>query len=255
MSGARFERFGGATTSFVIENDRGRVIIDAGTGLQSFGAQTAFSDVTTTLLLSHYHHDHLAGFPFFRHLFQPGWELEVAAVPREGLSALAALTQVHRRPFFPVPLQDAVRATLVDRVLDARGAMERAGLRIEWMEVAHPGGASAFRIYGEESSIVIATDVELRKQGDEFLEFARGAQWALLDAQFADAEYAQYDGWGHSTAEDCARFAQAAGIGRLYLTHHDPARGDDAVDALVARARAIHGDTAGAYDGLEIVLR
>lgn len=255
VSGGEFARYGGATTCFAVESDEGRLLIDAGSGLQAFGSRSGLSPRDATLFVSHFHSDHIVGFPFYRHLFQEGWSLELAAVPREGLSMLDAMTSAHRRPFFPVPLQDSIRAELRSLSLDARGELERAGLRVRWMEVEHPGGASAFRIEGANKSVVIATDIELRRQEREaLLEFAKGATYAFLDAQYADDEYPKFEGWGHSTAEDCARFAQEAQIGTLYLTHHDPSRTDAGVDALLARAQAIYPQTLAAFEGLELTL-
>lgn len=256
VSGPGFTRHGGATTSFVFEGVKGRILLDAGSGLQAFGAYPQAQARDATLLLSHFHHDHIAGFPFYRHLFRPGWTLEVAAVPREGLGPLEAMAQVHRKPFFPVPLSETAKARFEERVLAPSGTMEVGEFRVEWMEIPHPGGSSAFRIFGETTSVVIATDIELRELKDErFLRFAEGATWAFLDAQFCDDEYPQFAGWGHSTAEDCARFAKAAQIGQLWLTHHDPTRDDDGVDRLVELARAIYPRVAAAYQGLVLELR
>lgn len=255
VSGPEFVRHGGATTAFCVEGPEGRLLLDAGSGLQAFGARGGVPARDATLMISHFHSDHLSGFPFYRHLFDPEWNLEVASVPRNGLTAMQAMTELHRQPYFPVPLKDSIRARVRELSLPESGSLERAGVKVEWMEIAHPGGASAYRITGKSKSIVIATDIELRKLPDEgFLNFARNADYALLDSQFTDAEYSRFEGWGHSTAEDCARFAQQAGIQTLYLTHHDPTRTDGGVDALVASAREIFPNTHAAFEGLELVL-
>lgn len=55
------------------------------------------------------------------------------------------------------------------------------------------------------------------------------------------AEMAAYRGYGHSTVEQACAFADAAGVGRLLLAHHAPARTDDELDGLSATRRATPG--------------
>ena len=42
--------------------------------------------------------------------------------------------------------------------------------------------------------------------------------------------------WGHCTVDYAVHVAAVVGARRLALFHHDPARNDDAVDALLADA-------------------
>lgn len=249
ICGESFRRHGGSTTCFVIETEAHRVIIDAGTGLSAFAREGAPTTKDTTLFLSHYHQDHLMGFPFYAPIYEPGWTCTFAAVTRSGLTGLQALLATHRQPYFPVPLPQAMNVTTVDRTLDATGACVLDGVHVAWMDVPHPGGASAFRVTTADCSVVIATDVELSLLPDDaFLRFSEGADAAFLDAQYRPEEYEKHRGWGHSTHLDAARFAVSAGIAHLYLTHHDARRTDDAIDAMVEEARAVHPRVAAAYD-------
>src|SRR5262249_1675266 len=45
-------------------------------------------------------------------------------------------------------------------------------------------------------------------------------------------------GWGHSSVEYAVKIGQFARTKKVALSHHDPLRDDDAIDRLVARARA-----------------
>lgn len=249
ICGEQFRRHGGCTTCFVIETPNRRLIIDAGTGLSTFAREASPSLKDTTLFLSHYHQDHLIGFPFYSPIYLPGWSLEIAAVRRANLSGLESLLATHRMPYFPVPLHDAMKATVSDVVLPSEGDCIIDGVHMAWTEVPHPGGASAFRVTTADCSVVIATDVELPLlTGDRFHRFAAGADIAFLDAQYRPEEYERHRGWGHSTHIDAARFAADAGIGHLYLTHHEAQRSDDALDVMVREARAIHPTVDAAYD-------
>ena len=255
ISGPAFARHGGATTCFCVEGPEGRIILDAGSGLAALGRSPDYVDRPTLLLLSHYHTDHVLGFPHFPPLFRPGWDLHVAGVPRAGRSPLEALVEVHHAPFFPVPLRDVMQATVHERVHQLEGEGVFGGVRYAWTEVAHPGGASSFSFQHQGGRLVVASDVELEALTDDrFASFVRGAAVLVIDAQFRDDEYPRFKGWGHSTAEQAARFAAANGVGQLVLCHHDVARTDDAIDQMVTSARAIMPNTVAAYEGLTISL-
>jgi len=48
----------------------------------------------------------------------------------------------------------------------------------------------------------------------------------VSDCQYTEAEYPSKAGWGHSTPGMAVALAQSAGVGRLFLTHHEPTRAD-----------------------------
>ena len=101
--------------------------------------------------------------------------------------------------------------------------------------------------------VVLATDVESAPWSDErLIDLARGTDVLIHDAQyFSDEYHATKVGWGHSTWRDAVRIAEAAGVGRLVLTSHDPNCTDEGVDELVAAANE-HVPTVGASVGLRI---
>lgn len=63
-----------------------------------------------------------------------------------------------------------------------------------------------------------------------------GAAFARYgDAQYLAEELPTRGALGHSAAEYAVALGEAAGAGCVVLFHHDPARTDDEVDAIVAR--------------------
>ena len=81
----------------------------------------------------------------------------------------------------------------------------------------------------------------------------------IHDTQYDAGSYPAKVGWGHSPMEYAVALAAEAGVRRLVLFHHDPARDDAAVDALLARARAGRGagrrlEVDAAAEGAEIVV-
>ena len=59
----------------------------------------------------------------------------------------------------------------------------------------------------------------------------------LHDAQYFEDEYEQRIGWGHSSVSDTIAYAQALGVGRLVLFHHEPHHSDDVLSGLEERAQ------------------
>jgi ribonuclease BN (tRNA processing enzyme) len=87
---------------------------------------------------------------------------------------------------------------------------------------------------------------------DKLLALARGADVFVYDAQYTPEEYGAKKGWGHSTYEEGARIAKAAGARQLVLFHHDPSQNDTAVREKEARARKLFPNAIAAHEGLSI---
>jgi len=86
------------------------------------------------------------------------------------------------------------------------------------------------------------TDNELPDPGpdwDRFVNYCRGADLLIHDAQYTDEELNAHRGWGHSSISQAVALANAAGVKRLGLFHHDPDRTDAALDEIVAKRRGI----------------
>ncbi len=69
------------------------------------------------------------------------------------------------------------------------------------------------------------------------IALARSADLLIHDAQLMSGEFASLAPKGHSAVEYAVGLAEAAGVKRLLLFHHDPARTDDQIDAIVAAHR------------------
>src|ERR1043165_4332118 len=77
------------------------LILDAGSGI--VGVPAAVSG-PVSLLLTHYHWDHLLGLPFYAQLYQPGCDLQIHT-PVLVSHDPACVDTIFRSPFFPVPYQ------------------------------------------------------------------------------------------------------------------------------------------------------
>jgi ribonuclease BN (tRNA processing enzyme) len=74
------------------------------------------------------------------------------------------------------------------------------------------------------------------------IEFIRGVDLLIQDAQYTAEEYPDRRGWGHGTTDYVTDVAVQAGARRAALFHHEPTHADDDIDRMVeycrARARA-----------------
>jgi len=252
---------GGNTSCVEVEAGPTRICFDAGTGLRAFGTHLGAAPLELHLLLSHFHWDHIQGFPFFGPAYIPGNKLHVygpeRSVPR-GSDVRGALDAQMRAPHFPVGLE-AMRAELDFRALPAGAAFAVGEAMVRTAAACHPNGCLAYRIDHGGRSMVYATDTEHDGRtgalDTQLVELARGADVLIYDAQYTEAEYhAGKRGWGHSTATEAVRVARAARVGQLVLFHHDPSRSDEDVARIEEETRQLFRLTTAAREGLTITL-
>ena len=219
------------------------LILDAGSGI--VGVQPARISAAAdrvSLLLTHYHWDHLLGLPFFATLYDPAQRLTIHTPTLESHDP-SWLDTIFRSPFFPVPCDGLPNKPEVEMV--GAGPVAIPGFAIRAIGLNHPDGWLAYRITGAAGDVVYATDHEFGDPAfDEPLaDFARGAAAVILDAHFTPEERPHHKGWGHSDWRQCAEFAAANGVGRLWLFHHKPGRSDRALEDIRAEARKIFAAT------------
>jgi phosphoribosyl 1,2-cyclic phosphodiesterase len=251
---------GGNTSSVELELGDQRLLLDAGTGLRGLGDSLLRDGVEeATLLLSHLHWDHIQGLPFFAPLYSPRTRLHVLGQRGEQLSLRDVLAQQMSSPVFPVRFAD-LGQRVETRELQGGERFELGDARITVARLNHPGGVLAYRVEHRGTSVVYATDTEHYACVDPALvELASGADVLIYDSQYTPEEYRGENspaklGWGHSTFEDGAKLARAAGVGQYVLFHHDPRRTDDAVFELEERARALFPAALAAREGMTLEL-
>jgi phosphoribosyl 1,2-cyclic phosphodiesterase len=111
---AGFQRFGGNTTCFQITfTDTNRIaIIDAGTGLRNLGRDMrAIGHHQDELIIAftHFHWDHMQGFPFFAPAYNPKQKIKILTFGR-------GQTIGNLREIFEVPLQSQYFPVQLDRM-------------------------------------------------------------------------------------------------------------------------------------------
>ena len=282
-------RYGGNTPCVEVEAGGHILILDAGTGIIPLGrdllrrSREQGKPVEAVLLLSHLHHDHTQGFPFFTPAFIPSSRLHIFGPDFLNSSPKVTLDTVMTPPYFPVRLAELNAwlsfATLREPDLLAIGeSVGGVGLgsaadaslqndpdlvRVRVMRsYAHPNGVLHYRIDWHGKSVVYATDTEGYVNGDRRLaNFARGASLLIHDAQYTDDHYLGLapglpttQGYGHSTISIAMQAAQVSGAQRLALFHLAPEYDDDQLDHINDQVSQYIPTTMVAQEGLEIQL-
>lgn len=255
--GSETVRYGGNTSCVEMRVGGKRFIFDGGTGLRVLGKNMMQSmPVEAYLFFSHSHWDHIQGFPFFLPAFIPGNCFHIyGAIAPNGASMKQRLSDQMLHPNFPVPIQ-VMKSDLKFYDLTPGDVVTLDDITIETGPLNHPNTAMGYRVSWRGHSVVYATDTEhyLDRIDKDLLHLARNADVLIYDACYTDQEY--YDpkapkiGWGHSTWQAGLKVAQAAGVKRPVMFHHDPNHDDDFLDRVEAELQAVCSSALLAREGM-----
>jgi phosphoribosyl 1,2-cyclic phosphodiesterase len=219
------------------------------------GAESGRHPTDIDILLSHCHIDHIVGLPFFAPLFAQDRNVRVWAGSLQLAGGIEdAVRKLISFPFFPLQVE-GLRARLEFRDFRAGDPIEpRPGLRLRTAPLNHPGGATAYRIDRGGRAVAYVTDVEIGEGplDPALVSLVKDASLMILDTTYTDEEFPAHIGWGHSTWRQGMKLADAAGVGRLCLFHHDPGHDDAFMDKVARDAEAARPGTIVARDGLQV---
>ena len=248
-------RVGGNTSCVLYSVGDQHIILDCGSGMRTLSSDMLAhkAPVRASVLLTHYHWDHLLGLPFFVPIYQPSTELTFYGERKGGVGPKEEIQKQFTGPNFPVERKDlSSQLDFVDVKPD--DTFEIGEVKITVLRLNHPNLCVGYRLDCRGTRVVYTTDHEHgdAKLDDKLIEMAHGADCLTYDAMYTRDEYDKSSrGWGHSTWEQGVRIATAAEVKNLFLFHHEPDRGDEAVDAIEADAtRAFRGAIA-AREGFE----
>lgn len=254
VSGPSFTKYGGHTTSFSLETGQALLLFDAGSGITETNlilAEAAGSK-KIALFLTHFHLDHLLGLMGLKMLYCPDSQLDVyGAAPSTDESLQGLLSAFFDQRFWPVPLGTMASTIRYHELSPGNGNVRLEDVTVHWQPIPHTQLCLAYQLHTPGGSITIATDHEPTPASmDEFVEFTRGTDLLIQDAQYTPDEYLARRGWGHGTWRKATEIADRAGVGRLVLTHHDPGHSDDELEAILLQAKSAFDSTTLARDGL-----
>lgn len=213
VSGPEYLEFGGATSCYILKRGGHAVILDCGSGL--YRAKDLLRGCERIdIFLTHLHYDHLIGllnwgvFPV-----QPRFFAQfVNWFGRETLARFIS------PPFWPYTQQAELHEA------PSPGQLWLDGVRVFFHPSNHPNGASILRVETEDGAVCAAFDYEHSAPFPTYM--ARDCSVLLYDGMYAQEEYPQHIGWGHSTWQEGQALAGDNPAGRLLITHHSPERTD-----------------------------
>ncbi len=235
-------RHGGNTTCLEVSDGTTRLIFDAGSGIRPLGVDVFEKGPNSIhIFLTHFHWDHIQGFPFFAPLYDREDTIHVVGPKQKDIDVQNLFAGQMGPIYFPVPFS-VVAASMEFEHLNS-GSYEIGDFTLEVMRVRHPSYVIGYRILHGDRVISFIPDDELEgtsygvEPGFEsrIVDFVGDADLLIHDSMYTDEEYPSRVGWGHSTFEQSLRLAKDGGVKQLLFTHHDPTRGDDELDEIVAR--------------------
>ncbi|MFA6094024.1 MAG: response regulator [Elusimicrobiota bacterium] len=263
-------RYGGNTACVEVRIGSLLLIIDCGTGLRELGQELGreFQDrsIDGHIFVSHTHWDHIQGFPFFSPLYDKKNVFTLYSVRGASGSLEKIFSGSMASDYFPIPLSSLASRL---RFVEMQEPVELGEARVSFHHLNHPGVCIGFRIEAKGRSVTYLSDHETfaklggdnegsRRLDTGIVDFVRGSDLLIGEAQYTEEEYPQKKGWGHSTFDDTVRCAVLGGVKKLALFHHDPEHTDDMMDGFVEHCRKLARKAASpvecfaAKDGLRI---
>jgi len=257
VSGKDFTKYGGNTTCVVIEEANTTLVLDCGTGIRNYGRELMKkgpSGHKINIIISHYHWDHLQGFPFFTPGFIKGNEINFYGETKYNKTVQDMMKKQQEFINFPVELS-GMSAKLNFYEVNETDTLNIGPFKVTFAKINHPGGMMVSRIDSKSGSFVYATDIEhFAVPDNKLINLAKDASIIMYDAQFTPEEYPKYVGWGHSTYDEGIKVAQLAGAKELHLCHHAPEHNDDFVDEIQRIAQAKYANAFSIQEGWEVTI-
>ncbi len=291
VPGANTMKIGGNTSCVEVQSRMHRLILDCGTGIIKLGEHllaehhkqhpNGAAPLQLCILLSHTHHDHIQGLPFFQPAYKAYASLYIFGPQLLGVDLRESISEIMTERYCPVRLEELNAYKVIenmannDRLLFQNNTkvpqlyserhelpkIRRDDLLVRVMRsYAHPkDGVFVYRIENNGTSVVYATDTEGYQGGDSrLIQFAQGATLLIHDSQYLSEEYTggtpTKQGFGHSTVEMACEVAAKAKVKQLVLFHHDPDHSDDLMLEIERRAKSLFKDSQAAREGMELSL-
>jgi len=256
--------YGGNTSCLEIRAGEKLVIIDLGTGLRPLGDwlrdndQKKYGKIDADIFLSHTHWDHIMGFPMFTPIYHSGTSLRITAPLSYEEDSLKQIIE-HQLSYRYWP----VRATELAAHIEYNQINETtldlgSGLTVTSKYLNHPVSCMGYRFNYEGKSIAAVFDHEpfrnlfianpeedgydeqaakdgeiaAAEENEKIVNFLKGVDILIHDAQYSYDEYLRHIGWGHGSYEHAVEAAQAAGAKTLAFYHHEPAHTDSWLEQI-----------------------
>ena len=265
----QYLKYGGNTSCVEVNVNGHLILLDAGTGiikkgnelLKDYIASNKEDDyLDATILLSHFHQDHIQGLPFFKPLYMKNALINIVGSSAYEEEIDEVLSNLLFQKSFPLDLTEIAAdvnfVNLNDNYIlvfkDDTEVPEIMKIESDYDYVpegdevvisclksnAHPKtGVLIYKIAYKDRSLVYATDKESYVGGDKKLAlFARNADLLIHDSQYTTEEYLNVivskQGYGHSTFDMALEAMGQCHAKSLAFFHLDPNYNDDMLQEI-----------------------
>ncbi|MBN8645154.1 MAG: response regulator, partial [Planctomycetes bacterium] len=223
VPGHKVARHGGNTSCLEVRSGDDLVVIDAGTGIRELGIEIAKGGPRhIPILIGHTHWDHIQGFPFFAPAYIPGFSLTLYGASGFRKDLRSVFQGQLDRDYFPVELKD-MSASLDFKAFESN-PIKFGSISVAWDFTNHPGATVCFRVDVGGKRIAYVTDNEFLqgfmgkphdltpdsdvcKPYQRTIEFVKGCDLLIAEAQYSPTEYPKKIGWGHTSLANACLLA------------------------------------------------
>jgi phosphoribosyl 1,2-cyclic phosphodiesterase len=237
-------RYGGNTSCVQVTLEDGTMLVlDAGTGIRNLGIMLAGKAPELHILLTHLHLDHIQGLMFFAPAFKPQTKIVIWGPAAAEASLRDRIGRYISAPLSPVEVREL--PCTVSFKDSPETEWEIGSARLRAASVTHRGPTLGYRITEGDTSLCYIPDHEpalgasLENLDADWIsgfDLAHESSLLIHDCQYANHEYDEHAGWGHSALSHALGFADRVSAERLLLFHHDPLHSDDFMDAFFGSA-------------------
>lgn len=261
VPGGATSAYGGNSSCIEVQADGlAPLVLDCGTGARGLGRELIVRQESEVFVLfTHFHMDHLFGFPFFEPIFSPNCAVHVSVPAYSGVDAQNKLGRYLNGIYHPLRIHDVAARMGFDGVRPGR-EFEQGPYKVLGVALNHPGGSCGYRVSCNGHSVAYLTDTAPLSRPDEGLcadrkppapeqrviDCIREADLLIMDTMFSYQEYLEKMTWGHAYPEYAVSLAKAAGVKQLALFHHSPDNGDEVMEGIEAHWAS--------YDELDVIV-
>ncbi|MBA2174542.1 MBL fold metallo-hydrolase [Halobacillus locisalis] len=195
---------GSATSGYLFERDGFRMLVDCGSGVLSRMQQFVKISDVDAVVLSHYHHDHIADIG----------ALQYACLVKNTLNETSDILPIYGHAEEKEKFDQLTHQYTKGHRYNPEDPLQVGPFTIDFQKTQHPVACYGMRVSDGEHSVVYTADTSYMK---EWIGFAEEADLLITDTNF----YKGMDGSkaGHMTSEEAATIAAEAKVDTLWLSH------------------------------------
>ena len=283
----KFLKYGGNTACVEINAGGHTIILDAGTGIVNVGNELLSNyissglnpedrkPISTSVLLSHIHQDHLLGLTFFKPMHVKSSRIQIFGAGCGNSDLQNSLSDLVFGKTFPIDLGDIACSFEINDISEDNVILYRKDAApclvpksdlcateddvvvSFYKSYVHPqDGVIVYKVSYKGKSVVYATDKECYFGGDKkFVQFAKNCDLLIHDSQYTSEDYLNLhspkQGYGHSTFDMAIETMKQSSAKHLAFFHYDPSYNDETLDRIKELYTTSNKNIIMSYEGME----